>query len=242
MERTAYIMRKNKVLISSLLKVFAMFELILNHDKEKLDVISIRCINCKRETGLYLKNTTFDEMITRFVLNKIFHQLGISWIISPNEEMKYEIDKKNHQYWLNKGPCYNTSICLRFHGSMFEYFITHARTDRYNFMCSFVAHDKIQPAYEYYESIIGDRSIHKDATTKALKASGATLNFIDLWLKCFLDNYDATCEAYINDMNEMFNKIYQTTIKALTPKQKVQKLMKDIGSGWYMEKSALHQS
>ena len=26
--------------------------------------------------------------------------------------------------------------------------------------------------------------------------------------------------------------------KALTPKQKVQKLMTDIGGGWYMEKSA----
>ena len=40
---------------------------------------------------------------------------------------------------------------------MFEYFITHARTDRYNLMCSLVAHDKIQPAYEDNESSIGDR-------------------------------------------------------------------------------------
>ena len=47
-------------------------------------------------------------------------------------------------------------------------------------MCSLVAHDKIQPAYEDDESSIGDRSIPKNETTKALKYLGATLNFIDI--------------------------------------------------------------
>ena len=126
-----------------------MFELRLNYDEEKLDVISIRCINCKIEIGLFLKNTTFDEMITKFVLNEILHQVGMSWIISSKKEMKYEIDENNHQDWQNKCPWYNTSICLKFHGSMFEDFITHAKTDRYNIMCYLVAHDKIQLAYEY---------------------------------------------------------------------------------------------
>ena len=37
-------------------------------------------------------------------------------------------------------------------------------------------------------------------------------------------------------MQEMFKKIPQTMSKALTTKQKVQKLMTDIGGGWYMEK------
>ena len=45
-----------------------------------------------------------------------------------------------------------------------------------------VAHDKIKPAYEDYESSIGDRLIPKDSTTKALNALGATTNFIDIWL------------------------------------------------------------
>ena len=40
---------------------------------------------------------------------------------------------------------------------MFEDFRTHARTERYNLMCSLVAHDKIQPAYEDYDISIGDR-------------------------------------------------------------------------------------
>ena len=40
MEHTSKIMETTNELISSLLRVFAMFELRLNHDKEKLDVIS----------------------------------------------------------------------------------------------------------------------------------------------------------------------------------------------------------
>ena len=66
---------------------------------------------------------------------------------------------------------------------MFEDFITHARTYRYNLMCYLVSHDKMQPNDEYYESSLGDRSIPKDETTKALTALGAILNFIDIWIK-----------------------------------------------------------
>ena len=87
---------------------------------------------------------------------------------------------------MNKGPWYNTSICLKLHGSMFEDFITHARPYRYNLMCSLVVHDKIQLDYEIDEIIIGDSLIPKDATIKSLKALGATPNFIDIWLKLFL--------------------------------------------------------
>ena len=88
---------------------------------------------------------------------------------------------------------------------MFEYFITHARTDRYNLMCFLVAHDKMQQNYEDDESSLGDRSIPKDATTKALTALDVTLNFIDIWLKLFLDNYNAICDecqCYERDVQE----------------------------------------
>ena len=104
-------------------------------------------------------------------------------------------------------------------------------------MCSLFAHDKIKPDYKYDEISIGDRSITKISTTKKLKALGATINFIDIWLKLFVENYDARCVAYINAMKKMFKKTPQTMIKALTPKQKVQKLMTDIGGGCYTEKS-----
>ena len=107
-----------------------MFELRFIGDKEKSDVIAIRCINCKIETGSFLRNSTFEEMITKFMLNAILHHVGMLWIIRSNDEMKYEMGKNNHQDWLKKHPWCNTDICLRFHESLFEDFITHARTDR----------------------------------------------------------------------------------------------------------------
>ena len=62
--------------------------------------------------------------MAKFVLNGILNHVGMSWIIIPNKEMKYDIDENDNQDWLNKVPWYNTSICLNLHGSMFEYFIT----------------------------------------------------------------------------------------------------------------------
>ena len=146
----------------------------------------------------------------------------MSWIISSSKEINYEMDENNHQDCLNKDPWYNTSICLKLHGSMFEYFITQAGTDIYNIMCSLVAHDKMQPDYEDDERILGYRSIHKDTTPKALKALGVTLNFIDIWIKFFLENYSAKCNSYVNAMTEMVKQIPLTIKKALTPKQKIQ--------------------
>ena len=60
-----------------------MFELRLFDDKEDeelkfVEIKASRCINCKKETGLYLINSTVEEMITKFVLNVIFHHMGMS--------------------------------------------------------------------------------------------------------------------------------------------------------------------
>ena len=60
MEHTANILNPNKGLITSLLRVFAMFELRLIYDRGELEAIAIRCINCKKETCLYLKTSTFE--------------------------------------------------------------------------------------------------------------------------------------------------------------------------------------
>ena len=84
---------------------------------------------------------------------------------------------------MNKGPWYNKNICSKLHGIKFEDFITQARTDRYNLMCSLVAHDSLQLDYKDHESSIGDREITNDATIKTLEALGSTFNFIYIWLK-----------------------------------------------------------
>ena len=69
---------------------------------------------------------------------------------------------------------------------------------------------------------------------KTLKSLCATFNSIDIWLKLFVENYDAGCVSYITAIKDMFNQILQTIIKALPPKQKVQKLMTDSGGRWYI--------
>ena len=79
-------------------------------------------------------------MITKFVLNAILHRVGMLWIIFSNKEMLYEMDEINYPVCLNKGTWYNTAICSKLHGSLFEYFITHEGTDRYNILCYLVAH------------------------------------------------------------------------------------------------------
>ena len=43
------------------------------------------------------------------------------------------------------GPWYNTSICKKLYGKVFEGFIRNARTDRYIIMCSIDAHEKEHP-------------------------------------------------------------------------------------------------
>ena len=52
MEHTANKTKENNGLISSLLKMFAMFEIRLSYGDQDLDNFSIKCISCKIETGL----------------------------------------------------------------------------------------------------------------------------------------------------------------------------------------------
>ena len=55
MEHTANMMENNIGLISSLLKLLAMFEIRLCYKEVIVDVVYLKCINCKIETGLDLK-------------------------------------------------------------------------------------------------------------------------------------------------------------------------------------------
>ena len=51
--------------------------------------------------------------------------------------------EKHNSYWITGGVWYNTSICKRLHGKVFEELITNERTYRYNIMCYIDAHQKI---------------------------------------------------------------------------------------------------
>ena len=105
-------------------------------------------------------------MITKCVLNAILHDVGMLWIIFSNNEMLYEVEENNHIDWFNKGPWYNTYICSKLHGKVFEDFIKNEVTDRYNLICYIIAHDKQQPTYVDDEISGGGRPIPKNKTTE----------------------------------------------------------------------------
>ena len=86
-------------------------------------------------------------------------------------------------------------------------------------MCSLFAYDKIKPDHKDDKISIGDRPITDNATPKALEALGTNINFIDIWLKLFLENYDALCVSYINATKEIFKGIPLTIKKPLNPKK-----------------------
>ena len=71
--------------------------------------------------------------------------------------MKYDTEENNHPDWLNIGPQYNSAICYKLNGTVFEYFIINDRTYRYNLMCYITAHDKKNPTYVDYTSGGGGR-------------------------------------------------------------------------------------
>ena len=100
MEHTANKMQEDKGLISSLLNMFSVFEIRLSFGDKDLDALSIKCIYCKRETGLNSETSftwVYDEIFTKFVLNAMLYHVGMSWIISSNQEIEYEMNtESNH--------------------------------------------------------------------------------------------------------------------------------------------------
>ena len=157
----------------------------MSYGDDDLDKVCLKCVNCKKETGLKAETgfkEFYDEVITQLVLNAMLHHVGMSWIISSKKEMDYDkFTNSKNLNWFDTGPWHNKHICSKLYGTTFEDFITQARTDRYNIMCSLVAHDRLQENKPDDESSIGDRVIPNDATVTALKSLGATFNQIDVY-------------------------------------------------------------
>ena len=82
-----------------------------------------------------LLDTTYQEIITTFVLNIMLHNVGMIWIIENHEQLKYDMDILNSD-WLTGGLWYNTSICKKLHGKLFEGFVINEMNDRCNIMCT----------------------------------------------------------------------------------------------------------
>ena len=81
------------------------------------------------------------------------------------------------------GPWYNTSICKKLHGKLFEGFFRNARTNRYDMLCSIDAHEKEQQSSCDDVSSDEGSPIPKHSRTEALYFLHATIDFIDWWIK-----------------------------------------------------------
>ena len=79
------LMQDDTHLTSSLLKMFSMFEICLICGDDDLDKVCLKCVNCKKDTGLNAETgfkEIYDEVITQFLLNAMLHHVSMSWIIS----------------------------------------------------------------------------------------------------------------------------------------------------------------
>ena len=151
-------------------------------------------------------NTKYKYIITSIVLNTLLHHVVMSCIILSNNQLKYNMDKHSSD-WITSGPWYNTSICKKLHGKMFEEFIINSRTDRYNFKCYIDDHEKNNPAVNDDGIIGGGYPIPLNSTTEELVSLIATIHFISFWLQAleffFLERFN----MYFFVMKNMFQKI-----------------------------------
>ena len=90
----------------------------------------------------------------------------------------------------------------------------------------------LKNSYEDEESSIVDRPIPKNATTEALEALGATLNFIGIWLKLLNQNCEVRCGMYNRAMKNMFQTISRIKSKPLSQGKKTEGLITETGCGW----------
>ena len=128
-------MQDDTPLTSSLLKMFSIFEIRLICGDDDLDIVSLKCINCKKETGLNAETVFkefYDEVITKFVLNTMLHHVGMLWIISFKKKDYDNFTNSKNLNWFETGPWHNKNICSKLYGTTIEGFITQARIDRYN--------------------------------------------------------------------------------------------------------------
>ena len=59
-------------------------------DQNNVENIAIKCSNCGKETGLYMKNmnSNYKDIITLFVLNTVLQHVGMPWIIETNKNLE----------------------------------------------------------------------------------------------------------------------------------------------------------
>ena len=148
-------------------------------DQNKVESNYIRRSNCGNQTVLHIKitNTNYKDVITPFVFNTVLQNVGISWIIETNKHLEYDMDKHNSDC-ITGGTWYNTFLCKKLHGKVFEEFIRNTRTDRYNLMCSIDEQEKNIPSEHDDGSRGGGYPLPLNSTTEELFLLRATIDLI----------------------------------------------------------------
>ena len=148
----------------------------------------------------------------------MLHHVGMSWIIEIHEKLRYDMYKHNIE-WMTGVPWYNTSICKKSHGKVFDVFIRNSRTDRYNIMCYIDAHEKYHQSSSCYDDSSGGGSpLPTNLTTEAFVSLGATIDLIGCWLKALEHNVLERCNMYVFNMKKLFQKIPVELPKQPSPK------------------------
>ena len=153
------------------------------------------------------------------MLNIVLHRVGMSWIIATNKQLEYDMDKHN-SYWMTGGSLYNTYICKKLYGKMFEEFIRNARIDRYNLICSIGAHEYKNQSLHDDEISSGGYPIPSSSTTEVLVSLSPTLDLIGCWLQALEHNFLERCNMYIFPMKNTFQRIPVEIPKPPSPKEK----------------------
>ena len=100
MEFTADSIENDKKLLPSLLNLISMLRIKCwyspRYNEKKYGIkISIMCGNCGKEKKIDVDNfnTTYPDVITTFLLNKILNYVCILWIIETHEQLKHDLEK-----------------------------------------------------------------------------------------------------------------------------------------------------
>ena len=96
---------------------------------------------------------------------------------------------------------------------LFEDYVTTAKCDRYNLMCSIYAYERNHKLVNEEASSGGVRTQPSNSIEKALKYFFLPLNFIESWLKSYKTNNESRTALFCEEMLELFQKIPVTLSK-----------------------------
>ena len=93
-------------------------------------------------------------------------------------------------------------------------------------MRSIIAHEKQHLSYVDDGTSGGGKEIPQNSTIEELDSLGATFDFIDFWLRCFDQKYQARSNTYSEAIQDWFKKILVQLPKPLIHKEKISIIIK----------------